>query len=542
MPESWEPRLLTLPNLLRNTAQAYGTRTAIHAPSGTQNWAQYIDEVARNACMLQSLGLKPGQRFGTLCRNSVRHASLLRGGYWAGIVPIPMNFRLAGLDIAWMLENSGCSLLMLDEELLYLLDQPQLSQWRERAVSVGQHTAAPGIPATDALLDKAEPVSPHPVRETDTALHLYTGGTTGRGKGVSLSHRNIVANAMQLARVMAPSPDDIYLHVSPMFHSTDLKATVVSMFGGGHVYVKDASPEAVLEAIEAHGVTIASLLPSMITRILKETSIDRYQLDSLRLISYGTSALDEASLRQATQAFSHVGFHQCYGLTETSPYIAILDEAAHRRAVTDRPDLLKAAGRVLPGTLLRLLDEQGKEVPVGSPGEIVIAGPQVAQGYVGLPDEQARVFRGNEFHTGDIGRIDEDGFLYILDRKQEVVACRGRHVYTKDVEEVLHRCPGIAEAAVIGVPDAGTGEALLAVLVADGDIPPTPEAIVDFCLPHLEPGLVPRLFMFVDLLPRTSLGKIKKLELEQAYLALGQDADFFHDPLSNVSLSPSKSR
>ncbi|VCU68926.1 Long-chain-fatty-acid--CoA ligase [Pigmentiphaga humi] len=514
--------MLTLPDLLRSTVQAHGRRPAIVGDGSGLNWAQYADSVARTAHMLQALGLRAGDRFATLCRNSVRHAQLLQGGYWAGIVPIPMNFRLTGADIAWMLDNAACRALFVDADLLYLLDQAHLAPWHGRAVCVGAAPDACGLPATDALLDGAPPAAPHPSAEDDLALCLYTGGTTGRGKGVRLSHRNIVANALQLARVMAPCADDIYLHVSPMFHSTDLKATVVSMFGGGHVYMKEASPEEVLETIERHRVTIASLLPSLIARILAETRVERYDLRSLRLISYGTSPLDEDCLRAAMKAFSHVGFHQCYGLTETSPFIAILDETAHRLAATDRPELFKAAGRVLPGTRLALLDDEGREVPPGATGEIVVSGPQVGLGYLGLPGEDARAFRDGVFHTGDAGRLDEDGYLYILDRKQEVIAARGACVYTRAVEDVLHHCPGVAEAAVIGVPDADDGEALLAVVVADGAVPPAPGAIVGFCESHLAPGLVPRQFMFVDGLPRTPMGKVKKQELQEAYRSLMQ--------------------
>jgi len=435
-----------------------------------------------------------------------------------------MNFRLTGSDIAWMLDNSGCEMLMIDEDLLYLLDQTQLASWQNRAICVGTAFGAMGIPDTDTLLTGTQPIAPHPMHEDDIALCLYTGGTTGRGKGVKLSHRNIIANALQLARVMAPAPEDIYLHVSPMYHSTDLKATVVSMFGGSHVYLKDASPEDVLSAIECHHVTIASLLPSMIARILKETLVDNYDLSSLRLISYGTSPLDESVLHAAMSAFPHTGFHQCYGLTETSPYIAILDEEAHRRAVTDRPALLKSAGRVLPGTLLTLLDDEGKTVPTGTPGEIVISGPQVANGYLQLPEEEGRVFRQGSFRTGDIGYIDDEGYLYILDRKVEMITTDGENIYTKSVESTLRRCPGVAEAAVIGVSGYhNCSEALLAVIVPDGVAPP-PSVLAEFCRAHLEPAETPRKFMFVDELPRTQLGKIKKQELQEAYLSQFFDA------------------
>jgi len=511
--------VLTLPHLLKATAQTYRNRNAIIDPAGNLNWGQYADRIARSAGMLQQLGLKPGDRYATLCRNSVNHAQLLLAGFWSGIIPVPLNFRLSAVEIGAMLEDARCDVLMIDDDLCHFLDQPALQPWRARAVRVHvQSTGNPALPTMAQLVAASSPVGAHACQEQDEALLLYTGGTTGRGKGVRLTHRNIVANALQLSRVMSPTPDDIYLHVSPMFHSTDLKATVVTMFGGGHVYLRDFSVDGVLKAIEEHGVTIASLVPTMIVSILKEADLDRYDLGRLRLISYGTSPIDEHWLRKAMESFSHVGFHQCYGLTETSPYLAILDEHAHRQALSDRPALLKAAGRLLPGTTMRLLDDGGNEVPAGSPGEIVVCGPQVAAGYLNRPDENSDTFRDGWLYTGDVGRLDEDGYLHVLDRKKEMVITGGENVYTREVELVLHRHPDIAEIAVLGIPDAQYGEALLAVVVPAADRTPQPAQIIEFCRQHLGGYKIPRQFMFVAQLPRSALGKIRKHELRQTYL------------------------
>lgn len=511
--------MLTLPDLLCHTAAAYPQRPAIRDDAGGYNWSRFVDRVARRARLLQQVGLCPGDHFATLCRNSAVHAEFIMGGYWSGIVPIPLNYRLTGVDIAWMLDNSRCHRILVDESLLYLLDQPALASWRDRTVCVGRQGAGGGMIASEPLMAALRPAPPHPVREDDTALHLYTSGTTGRGKGVRLSHRNIVANAMQLARVMAPTPDDVYLHVSPMFHSTDLKATVVSMFGGSHVYMEDTSPTRVLNAMARHGVTIASVLPGLLARLVQTAPSCDARLDRLRLISYGTSSLDVSLLRQAAATFPQAGFHQCYGLTETSPYIAIMDEDTHRRALTDQPQWLKATGRILPGTTIRLIDEHDMEVGPGETGEIVVTGPQVAQGYVNLPDEQQALFRHGAFHTGDIGRIDEHGLLYIMDRKHEVVVSEGTRIYTIEIEAVLQQCPGVLEAAVIGVPHTPSGGALLAVVVHTPGHNPSTSDIMAFCADRLSADRVPRLFLFVERLPRTPHGKIRKQELREAYEA-----------------------
>jgi long-chain acyl-CoA synthetase len=511
--------MLTLTDLLHRTVECYGARIAIRDPSGNMTWQAYLARVARHAGMLRALGMQPGDRFATLSRNSVRHAELLLAGYWAGIIPVPLNFRLASPEIAAMLEDAACKHIFVDEAFLPLFEQPEMKASRRRAIGMGLQDTANALPQLDALLANATPIPAHEASEDDDALLLYTGGTTGRGKGVRLTHRNIVANALQLARTMSASEDDIYLHMSPMFHSTDLKATVVTMFGGGHVYLRDASPALILETIERYGVTIASLVPTMIIRILKEAQVERYDLRRLRLISYGTAPIDEQWLRKAMQAFASTGFHQCYGLTETSPYLAILDEAAHRRAVTDRPDLLRAAGRALPGTGVRIVDLEGADVAPGGIGEIAVTGPQVFKGYLNRPEEQAKAFRDGWFYTGDIGRMDDEGYLHVLDRKKEVVITGGENVYTREVETVLLQHPDIAEAAVLGVPDADYGEALLAVLVCASAKSTKAEEIIAFCRSRLGGFKIPRQFMYVRELPRTPLGKVQKHALRRAYLA-----------------------
>jgi long-chain acyl-CoA synthetase len=515
--------MLTLPGLLRATAQSFGHRVALRGDGAQRSWVEWVDQIACTASVLQSLGLQRGDRFGILGRNCALQGQLIYAGYWAGIVPVPLNFRLAPPEIAQMLRDAHCRVLLVDPSLLQLLDHPALQPWRANAIAMPvDAAAAPGRTCLAELLAAARPAPPADVQENDDALLLFTGGTTGRSKGVRLSHRNIVTNAMQLARVMNVCEDDVYLHVSPMFHSTDLKATVVTMHGGGHVYLKAFSAEAVLEAVARHRVTILSIVPTMIVRLLDEGNFGAHDLRSLRLISYGTSPIDEGVLRRAMAAFDGVGFHQCYGLTETSPLLAILDERAHRRGLQERPALLRAAGRILPGVEVRLLSEDGRPADPGRPGQIVVRGPQVSCGYLERPEDTAAAFGSGWFRTGDIGRIDEEGYLHVLGRMKDMVITGGENVYTREVERVLEQHPDVQEVAVVGVPDAQFGEALLAAIVLRPQAPrwggtERTAALVSFCRDHLGGFKIPRRYQFLEALPRTAMGKVRKHEIVRAY-------------------------
>ncbi|MGE3925391.1 MAG: class I adenylate-forming enzyme family protein [Lautropia sp.] len=513
---------MTLAALLRVTAEVHGHRIALRTDAGTLDWKRFFVRIRRTASVLSDLGLAPGDRFGVVGRNSIMQAQLFYAGYWSGTVPVPLNFRLAAVELAELLDDAQCRVVLVDHGQLALFEHPALAAWHGRIVAIppGGASELPGDPF-EHRIESAAIADAHPSDEDDDALLLYTGGTTGRSKGVRLSHRNIVSNALQLSRVMAVGPDDVYLHVSPMFHSTDLKATVVTLFGGGHVYLGEFSADGVLAAVERHRVTILSLVPTMIVRVLQEGRLDRHDLGSLRLVSYGTSPIDESVLRQAMAAFAGVGFHQCYGLTETSPLLAVLDEAAHRRALDGEPALLRAAGRPLPMVEIQFRDAAGREVARGEAGEIVVRGPQVSRGYLHRNDENRAAFVDGWFRTGDIGRLDDHGYLHVLGRKKEIVITGGENVYPREVEQVLERHPEVREVAVVGVPDAQYGEALLGVIVPQQGprrAPPADELIA-FCREHLGGFKIPRRYLFVEALPRTALGKVRKHELVARYAA-----------------------
>jgi long-chain acyl-CoA synthetase len=508
--------MLTLPSLLQRTVRLYGARTAIRDAEGDLTWTAYIDRIARAARVLSSLGVGPGQRFGILCRNCVRHAELIYAGYWSGAIPVPLNYRLAPPEIAAMLEDAECGFVAVEGVFAELFDQPPLESWRSRTIAITTD-ARPAGPRYDDLRDGAAPLDPHEAAEDDPAILLYTGGTTGRGKGVPLTHRNIVSNAMQLAHAMSVRANDLYLHSSPMFHSTDLKATALTMVGGAHAYLPEFSPGSVIGAIARYGVTIASLVPAMLRRIVEAPEIGQHDTKTLRLISYGTSPMPVELTRRVSEVFPGVGLHQCYGLTETSPILAILDEADHLRGLDGCEALLRSSGRPLPGVDVRIVGGDGRDVPPDASGEIVVRGPQVARGYHNRPRETAETFRDGWLWTADIGRIDAEGYLYVLDRKKEMVITGGENVYTLEVEAVLSQHPAVSEVAVIGVPDDRYGEALLAAIVLAPGCQATPDEIITHCRGRIGGYKIPRRIAFVEALPRSAVGKVLKHDLRRTY-------------------------
>ena len=512
--------MLTLASALDRARRVHGARAAIVEPERTWSWAEHAERVARAAGALGARGLAPGARFGILGRNSRRQCELLHAGYWSGVVPVPVNVRLAPPEIAYVLANAGCRALAVDPALAALLEQPALAGWKDRAFLLGPAAAATGLPAFDDLIAHAAPRDVREAREDEDAILLYTGGTTGRAKGVRLTHRNVVANALQVTAVLRHAHDDVSLHVAPMFHSADLCHTAFTLVGGAHAYLGEFAPPAFLEAVQRARVTFTMLAPTMLIMVLQHPEFARHDLGSLRHLLYGSSPMAEIWIRRALEALPHARLTQGYGLTETAPLLTFLEHHHHRAAIeAGRPERLASAGQALPGVDLRIVDDAGRELPAGAAGEVAVRGPNVTPGYLDLPEANAQALRDGWFHTGDVGRLDEDGFLYLLDRKKDLIVTGGENVYSSEVEAALYEHPGLAEAAVIAVPDEVYGEAVFAVVVAKPGNALTAEDIVAHCRGRIGGYKIPRRFAFVEALPKSALGKVLKAELRKRYAA-----------------------
>ncbi len=510
--------MLTMVSAIERARRLYGGRPAIVDDEGTFTWTEFSDRAMRAAGVLAGLGVKPGERFAILSRNTFRHAELIHAGYWMGAIPVPINFRLAAPEIRHILEDSESGVLAVDEALTGLAGAPGLAPWRERILHVGAAPGDGGRPDYETLLAGAAPAEAHRSGEDDDAILLYTGGTTGRGKGVRLSHRNVYANGQQCALALGMRGDDVYIHAAPMFHSADLLGTGFTLLGAAHVYLAQFTPETMLGAMERHRVTFAFMAPTMLILMLQDPAFARFDVSALRHIFYGSSPMAVEWIKRAMERFPNAELQQGYGLTETSPILTTLDADEHRRAIeAGSLERLKAAGRPVTGVDMLIVDDRDRPVPTGGAGEVVVRGPNVAKGYLNRPAETQEAFRGGWFHTGDVGRMDEEGFMYLLDRKKDMVITGGENVYTSEVEAALYQYPGVNECAVVGVADERYGEALFAVIVPAPGVSLAEDEIVAHCRARIGGYKIPRHMAFVDEMPKSAMGKILKTELRRIY-------------------------
>ncbi|MFY9469092.1 MAG: long-chain-fatty-acid--CoA ligase, partial [Solirubrobacterales bacterium] len=433
----------------------------------------------------------------------------------------PLNIRLAPAEIAFILNDSETKILIVDATFapMYEAIKDQL-ETIENVIFCSPGDAPAGTISYDDLVAGSQPAELEaPGDENEIVGLFYTGGTTGRPKGVMLSHRNLVTNAYHGLVALGYDEDDIYLHAAPMFHLADGASTfAVTWAGAAHVFIPAFDPGATLRALESERVTRALLVPAMVGAVLEHPDFDKTDLSALQFVLYGASPMPLGLLKRALERFG-CDFAQGYGMTEAAPLAVVLTPADHRRAIAPGGDqrLLTAAGREVLGVRVRVLGDDGEEVRPGEPGEIVVSGPNVMLGYWRRPDETAAVLPGDGWYrTGDMATIDEQGYIYIVDRKKDMIVSGGENVYSTEVESAISTHPGVVAVAVIGVPDDTWGEAVKAIVVRR-DESVTEESITTHCRELIAGYKLPKSVDFVEELPISGAGKVLKRDLREPY-------------------------
>jgi long-chain acyl-CoA synthetase len=470
-----------------------------------------LDErVARAAGTLRGLGVGEGDRVAILLGNVPEFVETLHGTLRLGAVATPLNVMLTPEEAGYILADAEATVVVADtahvSTVLAVRDRlPALGH----VVVTGPGPAPPWTVSFEEAINSAEVV---PVAEVDPdqlALLAYTAGTTADPKGAMLSHGNLLANLDQISKVPAlrETQSDVVLLVLPLFHIYALNAGLgVSLKEGATVLLMDRfEPVATLEAVERHGVTVLLGAPPMFQAWLRAAESRRFDLSSVRLAVSGAAPLPGAVL-EAFQERLGITIWEGYGLTETAP--AVTTNALGEEAKAD------SIGLSLPGVEVRLVDETGEEVEDGDPGEIVIRGPNVFQGYWKRPEETEAAFRDGWLRTGDIAYRDEDGYLFIVDRSKDLVIVSGFNVYPREVEEALVSHPAVAECAVIGLPDDRTGEAIRALVVRAEGSDATEDDLLEHCRERLARFKLPREIRFVDALPKHVTGKVLRRRLK----------------------------
>lgn len=509
---------------LRRAVQTNGQGIATICGTRTQNWRQFADRSARLAGALLGLGYRQGDRIGILALNSDRYLESFFGLATAGVIFVPINTRLAPPELVFWLADSGCTGLLIDDAFLPVLSTitTEIPALRH-VIHIGDGSNPDGMITYEALLAPAPAADGSGGGGSDIVGIFYTGGTTGRSKGVMLSHDNIVGNALNMLREVPVDSDTRYVHAAPMFHLADGAMTfLVTAFGGSHCFLPRFDPTALMRLVAAEGVTHALLVPTMINMLVHHPEVARHDLSSLRFMAYGASPMPEAVIRRALDVLPRVRFTQAYGQSEASPVLTLMPHEYHcfEGRFAGR---LKSAGRAVIGCEVAILDEEDREVPRGKVGEVCARGNIVMLGYWKQPELTAHTLRNGWLHTGDGAYMDEEGFIFIVDRLKDMIITGGENVYSAEVEEALYSHPAIAECAVIGIPDPQWGERVHAVVRCKPDMETTEEALIGHSRTRIANYKLPRSISFTaDPLPLSGAGKILKTELRKPFWA-GQD-------------------
>ncbi|HUT52756.1 MAG TPA: long-chain-fatty-acid--CoA ligase [bacterium] len=481
-------------------------------------WRRLDERVDRLANGLIALGIKPGEHLAILAQNSHRFMEYYYACARAGIVAVPLNWRLAPDELHYILDHSEAVALLTGAEYIETAKtlRPKLPRLRHYLSLDGP---VEGMRDYEALLASASP-SPHygPRDENAMFILMYTGGTTGLPKGVMLSNRNVLTAALGCLFTMRITKDDSTIAILPLFHIAFWPVTVVHFMGSKAVISKKFDLAYVLETIQNERCTHVNMVPTIAGFLLMFPDLDQYDLTSLRAITYAGSPMPFELLMKLKEKFPDLDLGQGYGLTEAAPTVAILDQFDHRRIETELGRRrLASAGRECLVTEVRVMNEEGGQVKPGAIGEICARGANVMLGYWKNPELTAETLKDGWLHTGDMATIDEDGYIYIVDRKNDMIISGGENVYPREVEDVIYKHPAVMEAAVVGVPDPTWGEAVKAVVVLKPGQSATEEEIIALCKQHLAGYKKPKSVEFASSLPKTAIGKILRREVKAPY-------------------------
>lgn len=490
---------------------------AIIDATRTQNWLETKERIERMAGALHSLGVRSGDRIAVLSLNSRRYVELYFAVLWAGAVIVPMNIRWSLAEHVYSITDSGAKTLFIDD---MFADAGAAIRARcgglEHLVHMGEGALPEGAVSYEALLEAAHPASDAHRTGDDLAGIFYTGGTTGVAKGVMLSHLGLWTSSVSIGAELRLSRGARYLHAAPMFHLADGAMTyAITVFGGAHIVMPAFDASAFLGVVERHRVTHALLVPTMIRLLLDCPELTKCDTSSWTDLAYGASPMAEAVLRELIERLPHVRLLQAYGQTELSPLCSILGPEWH---TLEGPmaGKLRSAGR--PGLCVeaKIADDAGVEQQRGVVGEIWVRGPNTMLGYWNKPEQTAAALVDGWVRTGDGGRMDDDGFIYIVDRIKDMIVSGGENVYSAEVENALMQHPAVAECAVIGVPDETWGERVHAIVVSRH---PVDEAdLVAHCKTLIAGYKCPRsVEVRAEPLPKSGAGKILKTILREPY-------------------------
>ncbi len=494
-----QSRRLVLPEFIGRAGRAHPDRRAVVFGDAVRTHAELHDRAARLASVLAAAGVTAGDRIALLLRNGIEFVESLLACHHLAAVPVPINFRLAPDEVTFILTDSGAVAVICDSPL--------------------PEAGAPGIvleagPSYEAAVRSAPPrLETAVVAEDAAALMCYSSGTTGRPKGAVLTHRNLTASTLSWIHEMQARQDDVWLSGQPLFHIGGINGLLPFLVLGSTVILTPSStfdPEATVRLIEAHDVTMCIFVPTQWASICAHEAVRQIDAHRLRVAMWGASPAPRETLEAMEKTFPRAAIVSAYGQTEMSGATTLLKGSDSTRK-------MGSVGRAMLGVELRVVDDELRDVSPGVVGEIVYRGPSVMAAYHRQPEATREAFAGGWFHSGDLGRFDDEGYLWLVDRKKDMIVSGGENVYPAEVERVLMDHPAVTEAAVIGVPHPRWVETPLAFVVLSDGAEVREADLIAHCRSYLAGFKKPSAVITVPELPRNAGGKVLRRHLREQY-------------------------
>src|SRR5271165_3841738 len=505
--------MATLGDIARNGARTYPDAEAVVFENTRLTYREFDKRTNRLANALAKFGTTKGDRVAILAENTHKYLEVYVGVAKAGLVTTPLNFRLSRDELAHILNESEASVVLVGEDCeataLGLLNEVKgVCTW------VGLDSKFGGHFYEDLLAGSSDVDPLVAVGENELAVLMYTGGTTGTPKGVMLSHRNVMTAAIATCLQAGLTKDDATCFVLPIFHVSWWPIISLLLVGGKVVIVRRPDLVEMLRLIEEERCTHLNLVPTLYAALINQAPIGEYDLSSLRLLTYAGSPFPLEVLKQAISVFGP-RFVQGYGATETAggPITMLAAEDHH----LEGPDtaLLGSAGKSAICSEVKVVDEHDQPVGPGEIGEVCVRGEHVMLGYWRNPELTSRALRGGWYHTGDLGYLDGRGYLFLTDRKSDMIITGGENVYPSEVENVLYTHPAVLECSVVATPDDRWVEIVHAVVVLRDGAQVTAEEIIEHCHGSLAGYKCPKKVTFVPALPKTAVGKISRKTIKE---------------------------
>jgi fatty-acyl-CoA synthase len=509
---------LQLKSLYRNALCQHDERIAVVFDGKSVSYRELLKSANRVARALIRCGVKPDTRVALLMSNCLEYVISDMGIIQAGATKVPLNDMLGEKEISYILKDSNAEVVIVGRNFFEVLDKIK-DDLPELKKIVG---LAPVEQCPDGFISWEEFQANEPDSDVDVhvssknlAVIMYTGGTTGLPKGVVHTQENMVINLFSHIIELCLQDDERILLTSPLPHSAGFILSAGLIKGAVNFIEQKFDPQGVLAHLEKNRITLTFMVPTMIYRVMDQIQGREYDFSSLRTILYGAAPITVERLKQGLEIFGPV-FTQLFGQSEAPNFITRLKKSDH----TMDPSFekrLRSCGQPVAMSEVKIVDEKGNEVPRGEEGEIIARTPYNMIGYHKEPEKTAETLKDGWLHTGDVGMMDEDGYVYLLDRKKDMIITGGMNVYTTEVENVIQKHPGVSQVAVIGVPHHDWGEAVMAVIVPNLQNPPTTESVLELCNQNLSKYKRPKEVRFIESLPLTPYGKIDKKALRKPF-------------------------